>query len=346
MIDCDVHPSVPTIKELLPYFDAYWQEMIEVRGIDGFVSGAYPPNAPLTCRPDFRTETSEAALAKLRGNVLGKWGSELAICSSLYGVQLIHDDYLAAAFARAVNDWMVKEWLDREPRLRASIVVSPQNPELAVEEIERLAADKRFVQVLLLASGDMPLGKNFYWPIYAAAEKHGLAIGIHAGSAYRRAPTSAGWVTYFVEDYVAHSQSFQAQLASLISHGVFGKFPGLKVVLMESGFTWLPAFLWRFEKFWWGLRIEVPWVNRPPSDIVRDHVRLTLQPVDAPPEPAELERFMGHLRSDELLLYSSDYPHWQFDGDEAIPEGISATLRRKLTVDNPLATYPRLGGLQ
>jgi predicted TIM-barrel fold metal-dependent hydrolase len=252
---------------------------------------------------------------------------------------------MAAAFARAVNDWIVAEWLGPEPRLRASIVVAPQNPELAVEEIERLAGDRRFVQVLLLAMGDMPLGKRFYWPIYAAAERHGLPIGIHAGSSYRRPVSSLGWSTYWAEDYVNQPQAFQGQLASLVSHGVFGKFPRLKVVLIESGVTWLPPFLWRFGKGWRGLRMEVPWVDRPPIEIVREHVRLTTQPLDAPPGPEALERVIDQLGSDEMLLFSSDYPHWQFEGDAVLPEGFPSRLHRKIVVENPRATYERLGDL-
>ena len=61
---------------------------------------------------------------------------------------------------------MAREWLDREPRLRASILVAPQDAELAAAEIERCAADERFVQVLLLVMGDRPLGHRTYWPIY------------------------------------------------------------------------------------------------------------------------------------------------------------------------------------
>ena len=97
---------------------------------------------------------------------------------------------------------------------------------------------------------------------------------------------------------------------------MFAKYPKLKVVLLESGVTWLPGFLWRFSKFWRGLRTEVPWVDRPPAEIVRDHVRLTIQPFDAPADPDQVERAIDHLRSDDILLYASDFPHWQFDGDE------------------------------
>ena len=116
--------------------------------------------------------------------------------------------------------------LDREPRLRASILIPAHNPELAVAEIERVAQDRRFVQVLLFAMGETLLGRRIHWPIYAAAEKLGLAIGIHAGSTYRHAPMSSGWPAHRVEDYVAQSAAFESQLLSFLAEGVFQKFPG------------------------------------------------------------------------------------------------------------------------
>jgi uncharacterized protein len=75
---------------------------------------------------------------------------------------------------------------------------------------------------------------------------------------------------------------------------------------------------------------------------VRSNIRFSLQPVDAPPDPATLNRLFDHMQSDELLLFSTDYPHWQFEGDSALPEGISSDLVRKIMIDNPHATYPRL----
>jgi predicted TIM-barrel fold metal-dependent hydrolase len=143
------------------------------------------------------------------------------------------------------------------------------NPERAVAEIERVAADKRFVQVLLFAMGDMLLGRRPYWPIYEAAKKHGLAIGIHAGSTYRHAPMASGWPAHRVEDYVAQSAAFESQLLSFLAEGVFQQFPSLRLVLSESGFTWLPSLLWRTSKSWRGMRAEVPWIDRSPAEIIR-----------------------------------------------------------------------------
>ncbi len=120
---------------------------------------------------------------------------------------------MAAAVARAVNDWIAKEWLDRDPRLRASIVIPTQNIEMAVgrdrarRQGPAIRADPRAV-----AMQETPLGRRHWWPIYAAAERHGLPIGIHPGSTYRQSMTSLGWPSYYIEDYAAYAQAFQSQL--------------------------------------------------------------------------------------------------------------------------------------
>ena len=109
-----------------------------------------------------------------------------------------------------------------------------------------------------------------------------LAVCIHAGSTFRTAPTYSGWPSYHVEDYVANGAAFENMLVSFIAEGVFQQFPGLKLVCAESGVTWLPTLLWRTNKEWRGVRAEVPWIDRAPAEIVRDHVRFTLQPFDLP----------------------------------------------------------------
>ena len=343
-IDCDVHPTVPSMAALAVHLDEYWRDSVEERGIGSLDSISYPPNAPLSARADWRGRNGQAAtdVETLGATVFDRLGASLAICNCLYGVQLPFSEDMGRAFAKALNDWVAKEWLDRDPRLRASIVVPMQNVEYAVDEIERCAPDRRFVQVMVLAMQEAPLGRRSNWPIFAAAERHGLPIGIHAGSSYRHPVTSLGWPTHYIEDYSAQSQGFQSQITSLITEGVFAKFPGLRVVLIESGVSWLPGFLWRFSKFWRGLRTEVPWVDRPPDEIVRDHFRLTVQPFDLPEDAEIAERAIEHLRSDDILLFASDYPHWQFDGDEVMPRAIPAALHRKIKVDNPLSTYARL----
>jgi uncharacterized protein len=344
-IDCDVHIAVPSMDVLVPYLGDYWREAVRSRGLDRHslnITGQ-PANAPVFARPDWRPEDGAPAtdLRTLQTHLLDAFGTKFAIANCMYGAQALHHEDMAAAFCGAVNQWIAREWLDQEPRLRASIVLPIQNPKNCVDEIELRAGDKRFVQVLVPAMGEMTLGRRYYWPIYEACERHGLVVGIHAGSSYRYAPTSVGWTSYLFEDYVAQSAAFENQLLSLVAEGVFAKFPGLKVVLMESGFAWLPPFLWRANKTWRGVRAETPWLKRPPGEIIRDHVRITLQPVDASGREA-LERTIEQIGSDSMLLFSTDFPHWHFDGLNALPEGLSPSLVKKILLENPLETYSRL----
>jgi len=151
----------------------------------------------------------------VRSQALDPFRISIAICNCLYGVQLLFSEDLGAGFARAVNDWMAAEWLDKEPRLRASIVVPVQNPEMAVDEIERVAPDRRFVQVLMLVMGDMPLGKRHY--CRSMPRRAPRAADWHPrGSSYPHPVTPLGWPTYYTEDYAAQATAFQQGLSSLV----------------------------------------------------------------------------------------------------------------------------------
>jgi predicted TIM-barrel fold metal-dependent hydrolase len=345
-IDCDIHPALPSTRALLPHLDDYWREHLIRRGIEAnnLELSSYPSSAPLNGRPDWRPASGPpgADFDLVRSHVLDTFQSRFAICNVLNGAQIMHSEDLSAAVCRGINNWIAAEWLDRDPRLRASIVVPVRSPELAAEEIERCAADKRFVQVLMLAMTEMPLGRRPNWPIYRAAERHDLPVGIHAGSSFLHPPSAIGWPSYYLEDYVSQAPGFAAVLNSLVTEGVFIKFPCLKVVLIESGVTWLPAYLWRINKTWRGVRAETPWLDRPPSEIIREHIRLTIQPFDDPDEQSQVQTIIEEIGCDKMLLFSTDYPHWHFEGTDAVPAGLPQELVRKILVDNPLETYSRL----
>lgn len=345
-IDCDIHPALPSVHVLTPYLDEYWRAHVQMRGLDrvNYNASAFPPNAPINARPDWKPTKGipGSDFTTLKTQALDAFNTRYAICNVLHGAQAIFSEDLSSAFCRAINDWIVHDWLDRDDRLRASIVVPMHSPELAAREVERCAADPRFVQVLVWEMGELPLGRRIHWPLYRVAEQLDLPIGIHAGSSYRHPPTNIGWPSYYLEDYVSWSTGFAGVLNSLISEGVFVEFPRLRVVLMESGVSWLPGWMWRANKTWRGIRAEVPWLEKSPADYAREHVRLTIQPFDAPPRTDQLQRVIEEIGSDEMLIFSTDYPHWHYDGTDAVPDGLPDHLLRKVLVDNALKTYSRL----
>lgn len=334
-IDADFHLPQAAIGDLLPFLNEHWRSQVADRELPSmpFRLTSYPANSPLTRNPSYEGLDVSAAL--------DKFDTGIAVASMLHGVVALHNPDMRSALLSAVNDYVAKTWLDAEPRLRGSILVSGEDPAASVAEIERLAGDKRFVQVLMLAMQEIHHGNRHYWPIYEACERHGLTMAMHAGGLYRIPPSVSGWPSFQFEDYVMQSMVFENILTALIGEGVFQKFPDLKVVFLESGFAWLPTTIWRNDKTWRGVRQEVPWLDRKPSEIMAGRVFMSLQPSD-PPGPDELRQIIKHIGGTDMLLYSTDYPHRQFDGDNALPEGLPEDAIPGILAGNALKAYPRL----
>jgi uncharacterized protein len=334
-IDVDVHNVVPNVEAFFPYLPQHWVETVTQTLFKGAVDPSYPKGAPTSRRPDAGTD-----LAAIRSQVLDAENVEAAVLTCAYAIDTIRHPDAAIAFARAVNDWQVAEWLDKEPRLRASIVVPSQLPAEAAREIERVGYHPGFVQVLLPVRSHLPWGNRIHHPIWQAIERKGLVAGLQFGGSPGNPPTPEGWPSYYVEEYIAMATVFASQLTSIVSEGVFDEFPDVKVALLESGWTWLPAHMWRFDKEWRNLRRLVPWVRRAPSAYIREHVRICVQPLDAPPNPRQLLQVVEELECEEMLMYGSDHPHLHgFDVERDLLDHLPEGLARKIRSENARSLY-------
>src|SRR5579859_7484201 len=178
LIDCDFHNELDSIKDLYPYLSQRWRDHIDTYGTRS-PGGAYYPRF-MDHREDARPPSgrrSGSEVAHSRKDYLDPYNVAHAMLIPLTPAGRQTNPDLDAALASAINDWQVAEWLEPEPRLRASINVAYEDGELAAREIHRLGDDPRFVQVLMLIRTAEPLGRRRYWPIFQAACDHGLPLG-------------------------------------------------------------------------------------------------------------------------------------------------------------------------
>ncbi len=346
LIDCDIHNTL-TAEAVAPYLPRKWRAYHARFGRRQLPGDVYPKAMPFASRTDTWPPGGGppgSDLAFLRSQLLDRWPIEVGILNTLVTIRNQERAY-DAAMAAAANRCQIAEWLEPEPRLRASLLVPFEDAAMAAREIRRHGADRRFAQVLIPSRTSEPLGQRRYWPIFAAACDHGLPIGIHFGGWSGGHPISgAGWPSFYIEYHTGMSQTFQAHLISLILEGVFERFPGLKVVFIEGGLGWIAPMLWRLDRAWRLLRAEAPRLRHAPSEVVRRHFWLTTQPIEEPPEPARFDTLLEHLAMNEHLLFSTDYPHWDFDSpDRALPFSVAPALRQAICHDNARALY-RLEG--
>ena len=331
VIDCDVHCAPESYEALFPYLSDYWRQYITEAGIRlNGMAHAYPRGVVAPA------PSSYDALAE---GPLRDGGPGFVILHCLTGFETHRNAYFAAAVASALNDWLRAEFLVRDSRLRASLVVSTISPDDAVSEIERVGEDQGFVQVLLPVRTDVPWGHKNNHATFAAARKRGLQVGLHAWGRAGKAPTPSGFTTTYLEDYLGNQPIAQAQVLSFVSEGVFERVPDLRVVVIECGFSWLAPLLWRFDKDWKGVWREVPWVKRRPSEYVREHYRLTTAPAHLPGDPVVLDELLEMMDGPGMLAYASDYPHDHGDGLPALLDRLNNEQRRGVMWETAAKVY-------
>lgn len=343
IVDGDIHVHTASPLAIRRYLSPAWRQHLELFGSRGYSGADYPRANRFAARTDSWPPNGGppgSDLDFLREQLLDAWGISIGILNPLFMTGGIRNLELGAAMASAVNDWQLEEWLEPEPRLRGSLAVAHEDGELAAREIDRLGEDRRFAQVLLTIRTAEPLGRRKYWPMYEAAERHHLPIGIHVGGTGGGPVSGAGFHSFYFEDHAGWPMAYQSQVISLVCEGVFERFPELQFVLIEGGFAWLPSLMWRLDAAHRRLALEVPWLRRSPSEYIRDHFWITTQPMEEPPLPGQFQRLLAQMGMNDHLIFATDYPHWDFDApDAAIPVRLDPPVEEAIMWRNASRLY-------
>jgi predicted TIM-barrel fold metal-dependent hydrolase len=339
-IDVDLHHRIPDWGAVAPFVPAGLRHRFTRKGGPPLARHGFEAVGGRDSGAAGQQGTDPAAVKE---TYLDPRGVDTAILTGTLrslGVQPNAD--LAAALARGVNDWTLETWVRPVPCFKGSILVAPQDPVQAVAEIDRLGDDPGMVQVLIGSASETPLGRRGYHPIYEACVRHGLPLALHHGGegAGMAPPASAvGHPATGFEWSGDLPQSYMAHVVSMVTEGVFERFPTLRVVLYEGGIFWLPHLMWRLDKNWKAQRSETPWVKERPSAYILRHFVSTTYPLEAAPEPRFLHQVLEMIEAERTLMFGGGFPDWAhgdpFDQLRDIPEA----LRRPLMVDTALAVY-------
>ncbi|MCC6180179.1 MAG: amidohydrolase [Chloroflexi bacterium] len=341
IVDCDVHPMPHSVDEIKAYLPMPWRDRYTGGGrgffsnpvhgsrLDAFPAAGGPPGSD----PDL-----------LREQLIDQYGVAYAMLLPRAFCNLHPDPDFGTAIAAAYNDWLADTWLSKynhDGVFKGAITVAHQDPDAAAREIERWASHPEFVQVMMDSGARAPYGQRHYYPIYAACEKYGLPLAIHPGTDGMgiNIQSSPGYPTHYIEWHTCLSLGFQAHLVSFLTEGVFERFPGFKVALIEGGVSWLAPLLWRLDGEWKALRSEVPWVTKAPSEYLRDHVRLSSQPLERPDDTRQLLQIFEMMDAEHVLMFASDYPHWDFDSPTHAFPPLPETMRKRIFSGNAREFY-------
>jgi predicted TIM-barrel fold metal-dependent hydrolase len=341
VVDCDLHVAPASEAALVAHLPDRFRE----KGV------AYPDgnwanpvgDAREGTAPDDGPPGSSPALT--REQHLDPLGLDYAVITGgrpNLRASALPDRRYAAALTRAYNDWLAETWLDADERFLGSVSVSPVAPEAGAGEIRRLGDRPDVVQVVTGAATRIPLGRERHWPVYEAAAEADLPVAVHAGAegyGVSNPNTGAGYPSTYLERRSVAPANLMGQLLDLVFEGPFVEFPDLRIVFVGGGYGWVPSFLWRLDKNWKGLREDFPWVERPPSEYVREHVRFATHPLDETGDPERTAQMLEMVDAEETVLFGSNYPRWEsYAPGDPLPE-LEPALASAVFSETPAELY-------
>jgi uncharacterized protein len=228
----------------------------------------------------------------------------------LLEVGLHPEPEIVTALTFAYNRWFTKRILAGEKRLRALLSLPFSDPKACLDTVREFGEAPGVIGFMVTSQRRVSVHKNSYMRLYRELEERGLPLAFHAG------PTWGDSMTSTMNRFLAvHSMSFvtcnMTHMANWIVNGLPERFPKLKVIWVESGLAWVPFMMQRLDHEYLMRQSDAPLLKRLPSEYMQE-MYYTSQPLEA----TNLELLQSTLKvihAETQVMYSSDWPHWDFD---------------------------------
>lgn len=218
--------------------------------------------------------------------------------------------HVATQLLMAYNRWFTETILPRDDRIKTMLGLPFENPDASLRTIREYADHPDVLGFLVTSQRTVGVHRNEYMRVYAELEERGMPIGFHAG------PNQGDSMTSTMNKFLsAHAISFVTcnitHMTNWVINGIPERFPNLKTIWIESGLAWIPFIMQRLDHEYLMRQSDAPLLTKPPSDYMRE-MYYTSQPLEIT-DMGLLESTFRAMDAEHTLMYSSDWPHWDFD---------------------------------
>ena len=256
----------------------------------------------------------------------------------------VQDPQLATATTRAYNRWIV-DFCSTDPRRLVPVAhASLLDPDGAAQEVRR-ARQAGCAGVYLSPDLQARRGRPFDAPdfdrFFSTVQDLDMPIAFHVVA--RERPIFARWsvasdgATDGVFAFAFLAIDVMAAFTSMMTLGLFERYPRLRCAVLEAGSNWITAWLGRLDhKFETG-GLPSPLRMRP-SDYFRRQCVISAEPDEELTGPV-----LEHLGYD-FMVWASDYPHVDaslgvVDEMRSRLAGLPESAQRKVLGENALRFY-------
>ena len=221
--------------------------------------------------------------------------------------------------SRGYTKWLLDEVVPIDSRIKLLVYLPFNDPEESLAVVRRFGDSPAVCGFMVTAARFRPAHHNVYAPLYGELQERGLPLAFHA--AYNWTEPSFMQLDKFI---AVHALGFtftnMIHLTNMVVNGIPERFPGLKLIWIESGLAWVPFLMQRLDNEYVKRTSEAPLLRRLPSEYMKDMFFAT-QPLEAAIHPEHLpalEATFATIDAERTVMYSSDYPHWDWDAPSVI----------------------------
>ena len=253
------------------------------------------------------------------------------------------DQPLAAALARAYNNWLY-DWCQADPqRLLGVAMISPHNVDDAVAESRRAMKELGFRGVFLRSN--VVTGKNWYDPYYddlwSCLEELDVPVGFHEAGGSGAPFAGEHFDSFMLRHAYSHPLEQMYALGAFCATDLLERHPRLRVAFLEGNCSWLQWLLWRLDEHYELYADE--WersqgMKHEPSEYFRRQCWVSVEC-----DETDVRWTIEAMGDSSNIVFSTDFPH----SDARFPHSVDTFLdlpisdehKRKILWDNCAALY-------